>query len=473
MTDSMRRQLRLAIAAVCAASVAEAAVTVAPGFKLRHIPTPGVVQGGVLRSGNAIFVGQGTYGAGGESIVRLDGTIATTVADGFGSLGGLDIDGAGTLYAVDNCYVGDFGCSTATTGDTLYGIPTAVSRTTTAAAGTVEVLPAGSIPFASDPLVVPGAVLVSDSTGPGAGRIVKVVGNTSSNLVTGLDYTAGLALQGGTTVLVGNSNFPTPGTIQKFTLAGGAGGALATGLSGVYALAIENAGNVLATGGSANDFSSTVVAIDSLGVVTERARGFSFTGDLFYDPARDAALVLDFGVSEIASICGDVNADGTCDADCAAPVAYDAVKLKLGGLTTAPGDDTLGLSGIAALGVALDPVIDGLRLWIDAADAKVVADVVVPGGLYDPITHVGWKPNGAGTSWKYRNAAGTGGVTSVSVKKLGITGDVKFKVTGKHAGFATDGAALPLTAGIAVGAGHCASAPLACTPSGTKRLKCG
>src|SRR5262249_12523639 len=85
-----------------------AAVTAAPGYALRSIPTPDVVQGGVVTRGGAILVGVGSFGAGGESIVRLDGGGTTTIATGFGSLGGFDLDAAGTLYVVDNCFTGDF-----------------------------------------------------------------------------------------------------------------------------------------------------------------------------------------------------------------------------------------------------------------------------------------------------------------------------------------------------------------------------
>ena len=201
------RTIRIGLAAAALCGVAlpagrvDAAVTAAPGYAVRSIPTPGKVQGGVVRQGADIFVGQGpTFTGGAQSVIRFtEGGSATTIASGFNSLGGFDIAADGTLYVVDN----GLEASGATSGDTLYAIPDAPTRTSALASSAAEVLPSGSIDFASDALVVPGAVLVSDSVGPGAGKVVRVAGGTSTDLITGLDYAAGLA-RDGSTLLVGN-----------------------------------------------------------------------------------------------------------------------------------------------------------------------------------------------------------------------------------------------------------------------------
>src|SRR2546426_2543675 len=99
----MRRVLGSLLALVLAAPAVRAAVVAVPGYAVHTIATPDTVQGGVVRRGGAILVGQGSFGAGGERIVRLDGAGATTVATGFNSLGGFDLDAAGTLYVTDNC----------------------------------------------------------------------------------------------------------------------------------------------------------------------------------------------------------------------------------------------------------------------------------------------------------------------------------------------------------------------------------
>ena len=56
-------------ATVLAASPGAAAITAAPGWAAHSIPTPGTVQGGVIRSGDVILVGQGAFGAGLEPAV--------------------------------------------------------------------------------------------------------------------------------------------------------------------------------------------------------------------------------------------------------------------------------------------------------------------------------------------------------------------------------------------------------------------
>src|SRR3989449_8171374 len=181
--------LRLAVPA------ARAAVVAAPGYAVHTITTPDTVEGGVVREGDAIMVGQGpSFTAGAQTIVRLDAGGPTTIATGFNSLGGFDLAPDGTLYVVDNCFTGD-GCGTTATGDTVYAIPDALTRMSAVTAAGHEVVPAGTIPFAADVFVAPGgAALVSDAAGNGAGRVVKVVPGMDTDLITGLDLVGGITL---------------------------------------------------------------------------------------------------------------------------------------------------------------------------------------------------------------------------------------------------------------------------------------
>jgi hypothetical protein len=413
------------------------------------------VQGGVVRQGSAIFVGQGAFGAGLEQVIRLDRSGATTIATGFNSLGGFALDAAGTLFVADN----GGNLPGAATGDTVFAIPDALTRTTALPALGAEVVPAGSIPFAQDVAIAGSDLIVADAVGPGAGRVVRISRGKATDLITtGLDYTAGITVSG-TRLLVGNLDASFVGSLFEYTLAGVLVGPLATGLSGMYADAVDNDGNILITGGS------TLVALAPGGGITERARGFTFSSELFHDMARDETLVLDVSVpqmpaSQITAICRDTDGDGTCNADepCTGGVALVKPKLQLKKLNTPPGDDGLVFSGQMTVPTspAIDPVTKGARILV--ADASgTVADVAIPPGLVDPGTKVGWKPNKSGTAWKYSNKAGVDGITSVSLKTTDKTPErVTFKVIGKNGAFVTTPAALPLRATLTLDpAGQC------------------
>jgi hypothetical protein len=449
------------VAAVVAAGVrAEAAVAVpAPGFAVRVFPVPDTVQGGVVRQGNAIIVGQGTFGSGGESIVRLDGSLATTVATGFSSLGGFDNDGS-TLYAVDNCFGADFGCGNPTTGDTVYAISDVLARTTAAAASASELLPSGTFPAPQDVLVLPGPVLlVSDARGVGTGRVAKLDGTTLTNFATGLDFLGGLATDG-VEVFVANVDGSFSGSVRRYGLGGIPHLPLVSGLSGAFGVARDDAGNVLVTGGFTGDFSSsTLVAFDGAGAPTEWAHGFNFSTDVFFERGRGTALVLDVATvgdpsRRVTAVCADADGDGVCDGDCAGPAAVVKPKLKIGKQATPPGDDTLTFTGEMTIPTAptLDPVAHGATLLADGADGRVFLDVVVPAGAYVDATKTGWKANDAGTAWTYKNPTGVLGITKVkikgSAKKPGV---FKFQVTGEHGRYDVADVTLPLRAVLALG----------------------
>jgi hypothetical protein len=439
--------LLAAVAVLTAAIPAGAAVTAAPGWTAYVIPTPAAVQGAVVRSGDAVIVGQGAFGAGLQSIVRLDAGVPTTIATGFNSLGGFALDGAGTLYVVDN----GGNLMGALTGDTVFAIPNALTRTIALPAVGAEVVPAGSIPSAQDVAIDGADLIVSDAVGPGAGRIVRVSGGVVSNLITGLDYTAGVYIDGGTRLLVGNSDSSFVGAIREHTLAGAPVGPIATGLSGTYAHVVDVDDNVLNTGGFRPDFSSSnLIAIAPGGGITERAWGFTFSTELFHDIARDETLVIDVAVSQIEAICRDADANAVCDADqaCVGGVAVTKPRLTITKVAAPGGDDSLKLTGemIVPTSPALDPVTKGARVLVEDANGAV-ADVAIPAGAYDPVAKSGWKANAAGTSFTFTSKVGVSGIVKVTVKSIPSTpGRVKFGVTGKKGTFTTTSAELPLVA---------------------------
>jgi hypothetical protein len=291
--------------AVLRPTVGATAVVAAPEYVVGTIALPGVGNGDVAVVGTALFVGQGAFGAGTESIVRIapDGT-ATSVVGGLNAIGGLAYDAANDrLLFSDNA--GEL--MGATTGDTVYALGAPLAAAGSVPAAGLALAPAGSIPFAQAVLpLAGGAVLVGDAAGGGAGRVVKVTGGTPTNLITGLDYTAGIALTltGPGELLVGNVDSTTfEGSIGKYDLTGLPTGTLASGLSGAYDAALDAAGNLLVTGGFTDDFSSSnIVRIAPAGTVTEIASGFAFSTGLDIDAATGQVVVLDSGASHLDTL---------------------------------------------------------------------------------------------------------------------------------------------------------------------------
>jgi len=415
----VRRSRPLALATVVLPVLAVAAVTAAPGYRASEVPLPGPSQGGVVRAGDVLFVGQGSYGAGLQEVVRLQAGVATTVARGFNSLGGFDYDAAAdVLWVVDNG--GDQ--AGAVTGDTVYAIPQASTRTAAAEAASVEAAPAGSIAFAADVVVLAGGgVLVSDGAGPGAGRVVRVEGETVTPLVSGLDYAAGLALASDG-FFAGNVDGAFAGSIGAYALDGAPRAARASGLSGVYGLALDGDGEtLLASGGFASDGTSTLVAIAPDGAISERARGFGFSGDIHHDAGRDETLVLDFGVAAVTVLCRDADEDGVCDADdpCTGGSALERPEIVVRRLGRRSGAEAFAVRGrlsIAAHGMpSLALVAAGLRVRL-SGPAGAVLDVTVAPDAWDRGTGQGWRVTPRGR-WTWRSRDGVGGIRSVVLQR--------------------------------------------------------
>jgi hypothetical protein len=202
--------------------------------------------------------------------------------------------------------------------------------------------------------------------------------------VEGLDYASGLAVQG-QTFLVANVDGNFVGAVRRFGLDSIEQDPVATSLSGAFALAVDGDENVLVSGGLADDFSSNVIAVDPTGTITERARGFAFTTELFYDPVADETLVLDAGVTQVTAICRDQDANGTCDAglDCS-EVGTLSTLVRTQSRVSAP----LPASGRLLVRVRLgftsnvpraEPKQSGFQVRVAGVDG-VVFDLVVPGG---------------------------------------------------------------------------------------------
>ena len=278
-----------------------------------------------------------------------------------------------------------------------------------------------------------------------------------------------------------NPDFSTTGKVLEYQVDGTPLGTLVSGLAGGFAAATDGAGNVLVSS-IGPPGSSKVIAVAPDGGVSDRATGFGFSGDLFFDAARDEALVLDFGVTDIAAICRDQDGDGVCDADDNCPLvanpsqadadgdglgdacdpctgaAIMGAKLALGKLGAPAGDDTLAFKGRMTVPVApaIDPVTTGVRVLVDG-----VLDATIPGGAFDPATETGWKAKKNGAFTYHNSQGGILGIVKVALKLSSKTpGLVQFAVGGKTGSYAVDPAHLPRQATLIVdaAAGQCGDA---------------
>jgi hypothetical protein len=175
----------------------------------------------------------------------------------------------------------------------------------------------------------------------------------------------------------------------------------------------------------------------------------------------------------------DGDGDGLCDAldPCTSGVALTATSVKMGRLTTPPGDDSLSWKGELVLphpfSPALDPSTNGIRLLL-AQGTSAVLDVTLAGGLRAGSPPVGWKVSGNGAKWSYVNASPTpaGGIAKALVQHVASTpGRLKVRIKGRNASLAVAPADPSLTAVVVLDppvatTGQCGEAVLACTPSG-------
>jgi hypothetical protein len=285
----------------------EAAVTAAPGWIAGSAALPGVNATDLTPAGSSFLVGIGAFGAQSQSIVRLDrdGT-STTLVTKLNSIGGLAYDAANDrLLFTDNGLTAPPG--TAVTGDTLYALADPLGATSAVSAATLELAPSGSIGFAQAILPLGGGdILIGDAAGAGAGRVVKYSGGVLTNLITGLDYTAGvsLSLTPANELLIGDVDSNTfAGSVDRYSLTGTFIATLAGGLSGALDQAVTSSGNLLLTGGFLPDFSSsTIVSITPAGVVSTIASGFGFSSGIAIDDPSQQVLALDFGTSSIDTL---------------------------------------------------------------------------------------------------------------------------------------------------------------------------
>jgi len=269
--------------AVAAQDIPAAATPLATGYLVDFVETTGDAVGDVVVVGDALFVGVGSFAAGAQSVVRIDGGGQTVIGSGFNSLAGMVYDPVN-----DRLLVGDNGLESpgSLTGDSVYAIPDPFGTPATApVAADLELLAAGSVPGASDLVLDPAdlsgdTLFVGDASAlfPPAGRVLSLAIATSAvaNLVSGLDFTAGLAVSGNT-LYVGEAALDFTGRIWSVDLSSsGSPTLVATLPGGQFDIEVGADGMLYATSGG------EIVRVDPVdGSLSPVASGFGFAAGLY------------------------------------------------------------------------------------------------------------------------------------------------------------------------------------------------
>ncbi len=159
-----------------------------------------LTEGCIAQTQGGAFVGVGPALAyppagGTRSILFVSGGgTVRTVATGLNSIGDCVYDpNADVLYVTDS----GLEFSGATTGDTVFAIP---GDSTNLPVAGHEVLPSGSIPAAFSIDLLDGDLLVSDATGGGNGRVIRIDladdPPSATTFASGFDYTGGITVNG-------------------------------------------------------------------------------------------------------------------------------------------------------------------------------------------------------------------------------------------------------------------------------------
>jgi hypothetical protein len=301
-----RRMIPLTLLLALGIAAQNAHAISAPGYAITEIALPDFAAGDVVVAGGALYVGVGPgFSGAAQSVIRIDGSGTTTIADGFNALAGFAYDTVNDRLLVTDNGLEAFGSET---GDTLYAIGNpGGSFGTPLRAADIELLPAGSVPGIADIVLDPNdptgtLAFISDASSsfPPAGRLLSIDLSAPSLSVvqSGLGYAAGLAANANTLFFGDVNGFTFAGSVSSVALPGATGATtqIVGGLGGQYDVELEADGMLLATA-----FGDLVRIDPSNGNTTTIASGFGFATGLFTD-ASGSIWVLDGGFPGVATV---------------------------------------------------------------------------------------------------------------------------------------------------------------------------
>jgi len=181
---------------------------------------------------------------------------------------------------------------------------------------------------------------------------------------------------------------------------------------------------------------------------------------------RDRDTVLDF--DEVSG--GSDDADpGSVPVVCAGgPALVDKAQIKVRKNLPPFGDEKLTIKGEFTLSLpiapTLDPLSHGLNFEVQTAGGTTLMHRRVQAGVSPARGEPGWKVNGTGTTWKFKDAKllAPGGIKKAKIRDRG-NGIIAFTIGGKAGDFHIEQADLPLRLAITLGAlaqnqaGQCAT----------------
>ncbi|MBY0276902.1 hypothetical protein K2Z84_16305, partial [Candidatus Binatia bacterium] len=131
----------------------------------------------------------------------------------------------------------------------------------------------------------------------------------------------------------------------------------------------------------------------------------------------------------------DTDHDGRGDAcdPCTGGSAIARPRLRVLNDATPQDDDTFSMSGTVSLApdTVVDPIANGLRLYVEDGLGMALLDLTVPPGAASTASGSGWRGNGEGTAFRYRRRIGSDRLTARLTTAPAHPGEVKLSLSGK------------------------------------------